>query len=293
MTLDKKELFPAGSKLSEESLKLLISQVKATSYKTFSLIKYGSIEEDLLRIINTPPYDVIFSDKKEIEELLYFMQDIHVIFPVVQSLDYFKYNDLYTYRHILIVFALFTLLSKTLMSDSRKRIKEAASAPIHDIGKICIPLHILNKSDPLTHEERKVLEHHSIAGYVLLSYYFQDPMNIFCAVARDHHERRDGSGYPQGLRLKNRTVEIIATCDIYDALISSRPYRSDSYDNRTAIEELTEMGKKNVLGWEAIKALVSLNRKDKPPYSECQVSDEKRGTPPVNNNYGVFDDENV
>jgi hypothetical protein len=53
------------------------------------------------------------------------------------------------------------------------------------------------------------------------------------------------------------------------------------------------MGKKNVLGWEAIKALVSLNRKDKPPYSECQVSDEKRGTPPVNNNYGVFDDENV
>ena len=56
-------------------------------------------------------------------------------------------------------------------------------------------------------------------------------------VARDHHEFRDGSGYMRGVKLNDPMVEIVAVCDIYDGLLSPRPYRTAAYDNRTALEE--------------------------------------------------------
>ena len=101
------------------------------------------------------------------------------------------------------------------------------------------------KSDPLTLTERGSLEHHAAAGFVLLSYYFQDFQNIGAITARDHHERKDGSGYPCGTLLDDYMVEIVAVSDVYDALISQRPYRPVSYENRTALEEITEMAEKN------------------------------------------------
>ncbi len=85
----------------------------------------------------------------------------------------------------------------------------------------------------------------------------------------------------------NPFVEIIAVADIYDALISSRSYRPVSFDNRSALEEITDMAKRGELGWSALKALVALNRRNKPHYSEVKVSSEKRGTVPPGNVYGV------
>lgn len=84
-------------------------------------------------------------------------------------------------------------------------------------------------------------------------------------------------------------VDIMAVCDIFDALITDRPYRSAAYVNLTAIEELTETGENNVLNPDVIKALVSINRKEKHHFSDCEVSHEKRGHPPLFNNYGLID----
>lgn len=86
-------------------------------------------------------------------------------------------------------------------------------------------------------------------------------------------------------------VEIVAVCDIYDALVSSRPYRPISYDNRTALEEITGMAERNEISWEVVKALVAHNRKAKPHSSDCSISTEKRGTPPPGNAYGIFAEE--
>jgi HD-GYP domain-containing protein (c-di-GMP phosphodiesterase class II) len=123
---------------------------------------------------------------------------------------------------------------------------------------------------------------------VLLSYYYKDLQNLACEVALDHHERRDGSGYPQGILLKDPIVEIIAVSDIYDALIRPRPYRSTAYDNRAALEEITGMAEKNKIGWDVVKALIARNRKSKPHYREITISAEKRGTPPPYNVHGVI-----
>lgn len=291
-TLDKKVLLPVGTTLSPDIINDFISEARKVSYQKYPLLQYSSIAKDLLHFISIPPYSVIFSDKEDIDDLFYFMKNVYLTGPVLKSLDFFKEKDFYTYRHVLCVFALCVLISKVIKSDYWVRLNEASSGPLHDIGKICMPLHILRKSHPLTRSEWSIIEHHSIAGYILLSYYSQDAGSIFASVARDHHERKDGSGYPRGIKLNDHLVEVIATCDIYDALISPRPYRPTSYDNRTAIEVITEMSENNILDSEVIKALVAVNRKLKTHYSECEVSKEKRGESPPNNNYGLFEDDN-
>lgn len=290
-SLDNKLLLPAGTKISADIINDLISESGNVSYKKYPLLKHGSIRKDILDFITVPPYNVIFSDKEVIDDLLNFMVNVHLISHVIESLYYFRENDFYTYRHILNVFALCVHMSKMMMSDHWVRLNEATGGPIHDIGKICVPVDILQKVSPLTHEERSILEHHSVAGYVLLSYYSKDAGNIFAGIARDHHERREGSGYPRGIKLNDDFVEVLAVCDVYDALISKRPYRSAAFDNRTAIEVITEMGENNKLNPDVIKALVSINRKKKSHFSECKVSKGKRGDPPLYNYYGIFKDD--
>ncbi len=106
-------------------------------------------------------------------------------------------------------------------------------------------------------------------------------------MARDHHERKDGSGYPYGTLLSDKPGEIVDVSDIYDALISSRVYRPISYDNRTALEEITKMAEQHKIGWQVVTALIAHNRKDKPQPGDVVVSLEKRGTPPPGNVYGI------
>jgi HD-GYP domain-containing protein (c-di-GMP phosphodiesterase class II) len=154
-----------------------------------------------------------------------------------------------------------------------------------------VPLHILKKSTPLAKSERGFIEHHASAGYVLLKYYYKDIQNLACEVALDHHERRDGSGYPRGIPLQHFLVEIIAVSDIYDALLVPRPYRPTAYDNRAALEEITTMAERNKIGWDVLKALIAHNRKVKFHYKEIRISAKKRGTPPADNVYGVIAEE--
>ena len=290
-TLDNLLLLPAGTVLSDETLGALLSSSETTVDKSYPLLAHGSVKEDLLNFLVSPPYHVIFDKLDQIANVINIMETANFALPILQSLDYFKLHDFYTYRHILVVFSLTVLMARDIFPSYRDLIQVIEAGPTHDFGKICIPLEILKKSDPLTLAERSILEHHAAAGFVLLSYYLRDTRNPAARVARDHHERRDCSGYPRGIPLKDRVVEIVAVCDIYDALISPRPYRPISYDNRAALEEITGMAERNEIGWGVLQILVAHNRKDKPHYSEVRISAERRGTPPPGNVYGVTAEE--
>jgi HD-GYP domain-containing protein (c-di-GMP phosphodiesterase class II) len=289
-TLDNQLLLPAGTVLSTAILQDLISSSKPTSYETYPLLEYGMVKHDLPRQMSRPPFDLIFSSQEEIAGVMTVLEKIHLVIPVLQSLDYFKRDDYHTYCHALMVLALSVVIAKDVLPDYRERIKQVSIGPTHDIGKICVPLHILKKTTHLTRAEKNILDHHATAGYVLLSYFQKDSKNIAAIVARDHHERLDGSGYPRGIQLTDRMVEITVVCDVYDALISPRSYRRVSYDNRTAIEEITEMANMNKIGWEVVKSLVAHNRKGKPKPGEVIISREKRGTPPSLNFHGVVEE---
>ncbi len=116
---------------------------------------------------------------------------------------------------------------------------------VHDIGKLGVPEHILQKPGPLTEEERlKMMEHPAIGERICA------PLRSFrpvLPIIRHHHERLDGSGYPDGLKNGNipLTARILTTVDVFDALTTDRPYRRAS-PPEAALEIMQEEIKK---GW--------------------------------------------
>ena len=289
--IDNRLLLPAGTEVSEDVLEDLISSNNSTSFQTRSLLEHGSVRADIVKFLRQPPYQLIFPEKEDLDKLLKQMEKVQFVLPFLRSLDYFKQNDFTTYSHLLNVFALSTLLANDLIPDYEERIREAAAGPAHDFGKLTVPLKILKKTGPLTRAEREILDHHTIAGYVLLSYYKKDPHSLAGRVARDHHERNDGSGYPRGIDLDDRMVEIVAVSDVYDALVSLRPYRPVSYDKRSALEEIVRLAEQNKVSWDVVKALVAHSRTDKPHYQDVEIPLEKRGAPPPGNVYGIIAEE--
>ncbi|WMW64689.1 HD domain-containing phosphohydrolase [Nitratidesulfovibrio liaohensis] len=96
---------------------------------------------------------------------------------------------------------------------------------LHDIGKIAVPKDILNKRGPLSAKELKIVRSHVACGYrILRNIPFEGPV---AEAVLQHHERFDGSGYPNGLASGGILLEarILAVADVYDALCSDRPYR--------------------------------------------------------------------
>ncbi|MBN2107260.1 MAG: HD domain-containing protein [Deltaproteobacteria bacterium] len=287
-TPDKRLQMPAGTVLSSRNLNGIISANRAASQTNRPLFKHATIKRDLLHQLKRPPYDLIFSKAPRVREVISMLENFQLPVQVLEMLDCFKTANYYTYCHLLRVFTLSALIARQLLPDDRQWLSFVSTGPTHDIGKICVPLHLLKKETPLTRAERSNLDHHTTAGYVLLSCFYQDQRHLATIVARDHHERRDGSGIPRGIQLRPIMVETVIVCDIYDALISSRSYRPDPYDNRTALEEITGLAEMRKIGWKAVRALVALNRKIRPRDGDITLSIEKRGTPPARNCYGVF-----
>ena len=290
-TLDGKEILPPGTSLSDAVLEEVSARGKKGRFPVLPAMGFGTVRKDLLALTGKGVYRTVFGGKEEYAGLLRLLEMTRLPLPVLDSLDYYKRMDPYTYRHILLVFALSSHLARKVLDGFREILLETTAGPLHDFGKICVPLDILKKETHLRRPERKALEHHTMAGYVLLAYYLKNPRAVAVVIARDHHERLDGSGYPRGIPLSSRFVEIVAVCDIYDALISPRPYRKKSYDSRTALEFLTTMAEEGMINWDVVQALIAHHRKGKPLPEECKVSGEKRGKHPEENLYGIVLEE--
>jgi putative two-component system response regulator len=103
----------------------------------------------------------------------------------------------------------------------------AEAALVHDIGKLVVPIELLQKSAALSREEFALIKAHSGAGHDILSAGRGPLMTMAAAIALNHHERYDGSGYPAGLTGEAIPLpaRVTAICDVYDALRQDRPYR--------------------------------------------------------------------
>ncbi len=136
----------------------------------------------------------------------------------------------YTHGHIERVMEYSMILLKYIPANLTKNFDDfenslKISALLHDIGKIGIPESILNKTERLTPEERKVIEKHPVLGAEIL-----EPINEFKNISlgvKYHHEKYDGTGYPCCLKGDDIPLiaKIISVADSYDAMISDRPYR--------------------------------------------------------------------
>jgi len=97
---------------------------------------------------------------------------------------------------------------------------------VHDIGKVMVPDQILNKPGKLSDEEMKIMQRHPVIGYEILQ-----PLRSFrevLPIVRWHHERPNGTGYPDGLKGDDLPLlpRIAAVADVFDALSTDRPYRA-------------------------------------------------------------------
>ncbi len=116
-------------------------------------------------------------------------------------------------------------LDAGLSSDEAERLLQASS--MHDIGKIAIPDSVLLKAGPLDEAEWEIMKTHTVVGAQLLSGSRSPTIRMAEVIARTHHEKWDGTGYPDGLAGDDIPLvsRICAVCDVFDALVSDRPYK--------------------------------------------------------------------
>jgi putative nucleotidyltransferase with HDIG domain len=130
-------------------------------------------------------------------------------------------------RHIKAVASTAALLAAKLGLDATRVDLLRVAAAMHDLGKIATPDGVLRKREPLTASERERMKAHTTVGHELLRECESDLMKMAATIALTHHERFDGSGYPQGLGGADIPIEgrIVAVADALDALLREHPYR--------------------------------------------------------------------
>lgn len=144
----------------------------------------------------------------------------------ILPLAFVKDYDEYTFVHIVNVGILTMALGEALGFDGNMTHELGMAALLHDVGKMAVPLEVLNKSGRFTEEEYKTMQVHPVEGARMLLRTRGVP-DLAAVVAYEHHVRFDGGGYPKvpsGWRL-NLASRICQIADVYDALRTDRPYR--------------------------------------------------------------------
>ena len=172
---------------------------------------------------NTIPDEHLAMVQEVIQNLLdtiYASEDL--LYTVTSLIE----TDAYTYRHSVNVSILSILTAKS-MGYMENEIKEIAmGALLHDIGKAAIGPDLLNKTERLSDEEMTRMKSHPERGYQLVKNMKHVPYAVK-QIIRYHHEKLDGSGYPEGMKGLQipRYVRIVTLCDMYDAMSTTRTYR--------------------------------------------------------------------
>lgn len=139
-----------------------------------------------------------------------------------------EFRDKQTGNHLARMAKYSALIGHNLgLGDETVHVLEVA-APMHDIGKIGIPDSVLLKSGPLTPAEQEVMRAHPRIGYDILKGSPSKYLSMGALIALGHHEKYDGSGYPNGLHGDDIPIvaRVVAVADVFDALVSERPYKT-------------------------------------------------------------------
>lgn len=156
-----------------------------------------------------------------------------------------EYRDIGTSAYLERMAHIAGLIAEGLgMPEDEVRLIEL-SAPLHDMGKIAIPDEVLLKPGPLDEHQLSIMRRHPQIGHELLSGSQNRFIQAGATIALRHHERFDGSGYPDGLSGAQIPIEarIVAVADVFDALISPRPYKAP-WSFESALDFLVEQSGK-------------------------------------------------
>lgn len=156
------------------------------------------------------------------------------------SLARLKTADDYTYMHSVAVCAMMVALAKQLGLDEAQTRSCGLAGLLHDMGKVAIPLEVLNKPGKLTEAEFGIVKAHPYEGFKILRLSADmDPVAL--DVVLHHHEKVDGSGYPKKLKADEISLysKMGSVCDVYDAITSNRPYKP-GWDPAESMRKMAE-----------------------------------------------------
>lgn len=152
----------------------------------------------------------------------------------------------WTAGHSLRVTAIATLIGERLGLSERDMYILRTGGLLHDIGKLSLPPEILEKRGYLTDDEMALVQTHPVEGYRILQAFHHPRASAIRDIVRHHHERLDGSGYPDGLSGSQISLfsRIVAIADVFEAMTADRPYRRAM----SSLEALKIMGEEAEAG---------------------------------------------
>lgn len=192
--------------------------------------------------------------KKSIEQAARLLIDHIICEPqIAPLLSKLKEKNSLTFIHSMNVAFIVVQMGMNRGFKNERLENLARGALLHDIGKIAVDSSILNKSTTLTEEEYAEMKRHSELGYeIIKDMPFSD---VVKDIVKHHHERLDGSGYPDGISMSRIRVEtqLVTVADVWDAMTSERPYKEE-YIGDIVLTELKDY-KNSYYDEEAIRLL--------------------------------------
>lgn len=197
------------------------------------------VEEGIRYIFNTEDTEEIADTADSITTEL--MRVISENEAIAVNVGLLKVSDEYTFKHSVDVATMSMIIAKKYGLSDDQVFELGVAGLLHDVGKAKVPSDILHKPAKLTKEEFDIIKMHSAWGFDILKKKRNVSDNVLYCVLQ-HHEKINGKGYPLGL--KNEQIclyaRIVAIADIYDALVTERPYKK-AFSQRDAIEMLMAM----------------------------------------------------
>ncbi|WP_246079215.1 HD-GYP domain-containing protein [Paenibacillus piri] len=182
------------------------------------------IIEDIFQEIRYTKQIPLLTIRKQIFPMIYHTTEqpnLFALFACLQS------KDDYTFRHNIGVGVIATLIGRWLELKESELSQLTIAATLHDVGKLKIPLELLNKPEKLTAEEFELMKKHTWFGYEMIQNTVGTNLRE-ALVAYQHHERQDGSGYPLGIKGDQISFfsRIVAVADVFHAMTSQRAYKN-------------------------------------------------------------------
>ncbi len=183
-----------------------------------------------------PLFDVLHTDLQVVTEYLW--NDLHRLKLFMRRLYKGEYNlSRHSINTMVVGLWLFSLPKKEDLR--RKEFDQAALALLlHDLGMAKIPTFILGKTQPLKPEEKEKIPHHTLIGYKIM-HKLEQQFDALRQATLEHHERLDGSGYPQRSKKISSFGSLVAVADAFSAMLQKRPY-AEAKTLLSAAKELTE-----------------------------------------------------
>lgn len=247
MVLGQDVLFPrtgatlvsAGTKLTFDLIRRIESfGIKEVIVMQSEKTRQEEKEEELLpvfteyhdRVITTANEIFTSSEQQPIEARVVkdlvseLLEQVELDSDLMLNLTHLKSYDDYLFSHCVNVSILSILIGEALGYSKEELNLIGTAALVHDLGMMKVPNKIWKKNGVLDAEEVKLIKNHPLYGVEMLKDFPEEILSI----VKEHHEKYDGSGYPQGLKGEEIAFKarIVGLADVYDACISNRPYRS-------------------------------------------------------------------